>query len=345
MTFDIKKYNQSKFDYYKTVLFYIVVISCLCEVTYFYSDCQIFGRFAKETLIPRFSILIPMVLYILLHNKAKNYKVLTAASLTVLHMAMWCTIWSIYYLPNKDFVREGFIIMHFMFLAVGLCVPRREEAFAHSLVFANILISNNFNHYEHLDMMMSLGIPVAVGLEFVLWVCDNSYKAIYRNELKLCEMNEHDQMTGAFNRNKILTMCNPKTEVLAFDYYSLLIMDIDFFKNVNDTYGHNKGDIVLKELVSNLLKLKEEDDIVVRWGGEEFVLICPNKQVRYAKQLAERIREHMESNPTSICSITLSIGVSGSKEGETYKETVHRADKALYFSKETGRNKVTVDRS
>ena len=339
---DLIEYNQSKYNYYKKMLFFLIVIACLCETTYFYSDCQIFGRFANETLISRFFILIPMIIYILSYNRIKDYRIISVLSFIMLHLVMWSTIWAIYYLPNKEFAREGFIIMHFMFLAGGLCTPRKDEMFAHFLVFFNIIISNQFNHYENLDMMLSLGIPLAIGIELVLEICDKTYKTIYINENKLKNLMIHDQLTKAYNRNKIDLLCKTGTNILDLEDACLLIMDIDYFKKINDTYGHSNGDIVLTNLVTCINSCTREKDYIIRWGGEEFLVLLPEVSIREAADIAERIRINVEQFNNGICPMTVSIGVTACKN-EKYTETVRRADSALYRAKNSGRNKVEVE--
>ncbi len=132
---------------------------------------------------------------------------------------------------------------------------------------------------------------------------------------------------------------------------SLLMIDIDRFKLVNDTYGHLAGDSVLKELASVLLKTTRGSDVVIRFGGEEFVIILPQTHINDAVQIAQKIRSaiknldiHIQNNIDKILKITVSIGVTecycdDDKEIDTI---IRRADEAMYEAKHNGRDKIVI---
>lgn len=126
--------------------------------------------------------------------------------------------------------------------------------------------------------------------------------------------------------------------------FSLLIIDIDRFKRVNDTYGHLVGDKVLKFLAKEMKKTFNQAGYSFRYGGEEFVVLLQNKTLKEAFEIAEEFREKIAST-VSPCGdkITISIGVTNRKDEDTIMDTIiERADAALYYSKETGRNKTTI---
>ncbi len=132
---------------------------------------------------------------------------------------------------------------------------------------------------------------------------------------------------------------------MGFNDISFLFFDIDHFKNINDTYGHDVGDEVLKKVAELLKKSLRVGDIVARWGGEEFVAILLGAKESEAKNKAEQIRKEVESlvfeKPIDL-KITISVGVAEFEEGKTFEEMVKHSDEALYRAKETGRNKVIV---
>ena len=135
----------------------------------------------------------------------------------------------------------------------------------------------------------------------------------------------------------------------------LLYYDLDFFKKVNDTFGHNAGDFVLKESATLVKSLVRKEDVFGRFGGEEFVIILPNTEAKVAYEMAERVRNGV-ANHVFIIDFdapdgkkrvqhkqTISVGVSQLKpEIRTPEELLESADKKLYNSKQTGRNKVTI---
>lgn len=122
---------------------------------------------------------------------------------------------------------------------------------------------------------------------------------------------------------------------------SLIIMDIDHFKRINDTFGHQTGDLVLKRVAKVLKNTIRSIDCVGRWGGEEFLLVCPETSVSAAVELAERIRKQIESlHFEKGLAVTISSGVTGLKQGERTERTIARADEQLYQAKHNGRNRV-----
>lgn len=123
---------------------------------------------------------------------------------------------------------------------------------------------------------------------------------------------------------------------------SLLVVDIDFFKVVNDTRGHQVGDAVLQELARKLVAELEGTETVARMGGEEFIILMPEYAVQQAAEFAEKIRGDLEQAHWEHVPITVSIGVAHYQPGDQAKELLERADKALYASKNAGRNCVTI---
>lgn len=339
---DRKEFYQSKYNYYDKFSYYVVIVSCLASITYFVSDCQLFGRFAVETLIPRTVIIFPLIVYIWFHNNFHSYKVMSVVSYLVLHLIMWNTIWAIVYLPDRTHASEGFIIMQLMFFAVGFGAPFYLSTVAHCLLIADILISNHFLHYENLDIMLSLGIPCVLGICVCHFVLERLYVEHYEMMNRLKMNSYYDALTGVYNRNMIREIV--KEDEMHFvdklgDTVGVLIFDLDFFKKVNDTFGHAKGDTVLIELTKTVQHLLRDQDYFIRWGGEEFVVLLPGMDQEQTLAFAEKMRSTVERTKTGVCWITISIGAS-MYDGKSYKDSIDRADKALYQAKQNGRNRV-----
>jgi len=123
--------------------------------------------------------------------------------------------------------------------------------------------------------------------------------------------------------------------------HALIMTDIDHFKKINDTYGHDVGDYVLKEFVNIIKNNIRKDDLIYRWGGEEFIIILKNVDKNQAKNIAENLRQKIESHNFNGIHITASFGIK-EIDGIITDDDLKEVDKALYFSKKTGRNKVTV---
>ncbi len=150
-----------------------------------------------------------------------------------------------------------------------------------------------------------------------------------------------DSLTGLYNRRKFSDLY--VSSFLAFkqrhNEMSLIILDIDHFKKVNDICGHNAGDKVLVKVAHTLLKSLRNIDIVCRWGGEEFIALLPTASLENATILAEKIRVHVEELEIDLVGhISASFGVAQVSEDDEMQAVINRADKALYLAKESGRN-------
>ncbi len=166
---------------------------------------------------------------------------------------------------------------------------------------------------------------------------------------QLNEKSEKDAMTSAYNKGALLERGPEAIKRAEFlkENLSIIVFDIDFFKKINDTYGHPAGDSVLRELGGIVTKkLIRANDYFARYGGEEFVLILSGAPQKNAEEVAERVRSTIESNEFNFegkkISVTVSLGVATRKDETQWNSLFERADKALYQSKQNGRNKVTV---
>ncbi len=169
---------------------------------------------------------------------------------------------------------------------------------------------------------------------------------------RLEELATMDGLTGLLNKRALLETADQK--ILASRRFgrhlSALVVDIDHFKKVNDTHGHDVGDVVIKGLGEILRRMKRNTDAVARFGGEEFVILCEETDGRGALLLAERVREELERttfHPSGKggleLKVTCSIGAAVLNEvGSTWEQLFKASDEALYVSKRTGRNKSTL---
>lgn len=151
-----------------------------------------------------------------------------------------------------------------------------------------------------------------------------------------------DPLTGALNRHGIQDIFEQEDLVNGRQTLSIIFIDIDHFKKINDTYGHNIGDDVLVQFAKTIDNKTRDSDLLVRWGGEEFVLACINTDILFAEILAEKLRKELAAStwPENI-KLTASFGVAQMRE-ESVTEFLERADAALYSAKTNGRNKVVV---
>lgn len=154
-----------------------------------------------------------------------------------------------------------------------------------------------------------------------------------------------DKLTGAYNRRMIDEFMKQELESHKRDSknFSLIMADIDHFKSVNDTYGHQVGDAVLREVGQIISSAIRKSDIFGRYGGEEFIIICPKTSSEQALILAEKIRQEIENfDFTEVGHKTISLGISSLIDNDEVEDMIKRADDALYKAKNDGRNKTVI---
>ena len=174
-----------------------------------------------------------------------------------------------------------------------------------------------------------------------------------RNNLeKVREEAMTDALTGVANRKRFdeaMRQSRREAEV-ARTPFSLILCDIDHFKRFNDTWGHQTGDQIIRFVAACLSRFAKDHHVVARYGGEEFAVVLPRTTIAEASHIAERVRHTVESKrllrkstSEDLGHITVSLGVSQFVGGESVEACVERADTNLYKSKETGRNRITID--
>jgi diguanylate cyclase (GGDEF)-like protein len=224
--------------------------------------------------------------------------------------------------------------------------------FLFGYIIYNIIYWDRYNDYFNLIIpvvfFFSAIIVLLVGSLALQTATDLNQVSALRHE------NIIDPLIGIYNRRHLNLKLDE--EILRAQRYnfqlSMLLLDIDHFKNVNDTYGHYIGDLVLKSLGHLLLKKVRETDIVARYGGEEIAVIAPHTSVPAAADLAERLRQVVETSVMvpadeqenrQAVTISVSIGVAGFDRQIVDKQSlIERTDEALYRAKQKGRNRVVV---
>ena len=199
--------------------------------------------------------------------------------------------------------------------------------------------------------LLSFFIIVSVGVIIIILYSiemKKVYDTIKSETLDLEVLSKTDPLTQLVNRRTLLNDLN--IEVERFKRYgtifSIILCDIDFFKDINDTFGHEAGDFVLKELSKIFLEETRDIDVIGRWGGEEFLLVLPQTSTNDAKVLAERIRNKIKGKKfmykEKSLPLTMTFGISTYDEGLEVDELIRRADLALYEGKSSGRDVIKV---
>lgn len=253
-------------------------------------------------------------------------------------------------------------------LNIALSVATRVDDVVYRDIFEKVLKSISdeekkdivdswfrIKYEKTVDYTLVWQILVAVlllAILFLYWMrkitTANNEKEILLKELKetqskLQQLAITDKLTSLYNRNKLDDALD--LEVHRTIRYKtplgVILLDIDHFKNVNDTYGHQIGDQVLIEIASIIKSHSRDIDIVGRWGGEEFLIICPQTNLEGTKTVAEKIQKEVENfHFVENIHKTASFGVSEYRKNDQIKDIVSRADKALYLAKNEGRNQV-----
>jgi diguanylate cyclase (GGDEF)-like protein len=169
------------------------------------------------------------------------------------------------------------------------------------------------------------------------------------DKLILQEIAIRDPLTNLYNRLKILELIQYEIEkAQRYNHvFSLLMIDIDDFKHINDTFGHNFGDEVLKEFSKCLKQSVRKIDIVSRWGGEEFLILLPETKKEQALKVANRIKENLSKVYVDYNNIVVSMNTASFGLTEYHREDnsnllIEKVDKALYISKNNGKNKISL---
>lgn len=217
-----------------------------------------------------------------------------------------------------------------------LLVPLKAKGVVNGLILlGEQIICDDFSPYEK-DYLLNIAILASIAIS-------NAF---------LFEMTTTDMMTKLRMKHYFYTVLLDKMEESAFTEkpLSVIMCDIDHFKNFNDTYGHSCGDEVLKSVAKLIQNQTRSVDVAARYGGEEFCMLLPDTDAATAEIIAERIRKGIEAMAIEYdgqkMSITLSLGVAQYDPDRdlTGKSVIDRADKAMYLAKQSGRNKVMVAR-
>ncbi|ACM93567.1 diguanylate cyclase [Nautilia profundicola AmH] len=227
---------------------------------------------------------------------------------------------------NIDFNQKANIVENKLVLSYPLYnVEKKHEGFMLSVIpLDKIETLNEINNsYNTLIIIVFLIYVFLLGVMLFLY----NYSKMKRNS-------QIDYLTDILNRSGCLS------KIKALDDYSVLVLDVDHFKQINDTYGHNVGDEILKRFVDVVRNTIRKNDIFCRWGGEEFVIILPDTDKETAKLVAEKIRKTVENTDFDNLKITVSIGVA--QKEKNFNETFKIADMKLYEAKELGRNRVVA---
>ncbi len=242
--------------------------------------------------------------------------------------------------------------------AIGLPLSTYQCAYTNLIQYIiNVIpdsIRQDSTHYQAMTNFIlkitSLDMSLAVETyhDSFMNEMEDEVKTAHSRERKLQKQAETDTLTGLYNRK--YAFCHLNEAISNALQYStdlcLLMLDIDYFKKVNDNYGHQAGDTVLHQVAQTISKTLRDQDIIGRYGGEEFIIGLIGIGTDIANQVAERIRKCIEQSPVTInnetIQITVSIGMSTLEKEDNLQSLIKRSDMALYSAKGAGRNRVLL---
>ena len=326
-------FYQSKYDHFKFLVLWVIVISCVIEMTFFVSDCSAALGFSENTLLTRFLIIVPLGIYIFAFKHVSSYKIMVPFSYVMIHACMLSVVWTSYYISNVQNLREGFLVLQLMFLIVGIASPKTYHCIFHILLIGDMILASTFNNFNGIDTMISLDGASLIAVCAFEFIFENAYAEMYNTQKKLEDVALHDQLTGAFNRSKLNMMCMEDTSELTLRNAGFILLDINEFKKINESFGHDTGDQIIKELYKIIKVCTRGDDVCIRMGGEQFLIIVPNQGLARTKEIGERIRTHVANKKDAPCTFKISVGTTIYKGGD-YHVAINLADKALKFAKE-----------
>lgn len=251
------------------------------------------------------------------------------------------------------------VLLVLMFGAFRLELPGFLRIGAFTLLCYSVLVYTQLRHGTGFELRVEL----MSGLTFVLLTVGVSLLGLDTTRLRsqLQERNRDlraaleriqqlaitDELTGIYNRRFAKELMSQQKALADRGNHSfvLCLLDIDFFKRVNDTFGHAGGDAVLQQLADHLRMAVRDVDFVARFGGEEFLLVLSGTEEEGARQVLERLRQSLKRCQWSGCpglALTVSIGVSRYQPGEEWHQTLLRVDEALYRAKNNGRDQVVL---
>jgi diguanylate cyclase len=306
-----------------------------------------------------FLFVLVVILYIVFRTGLNLW--MSDPSLTSIQMCVAClfVLYGIYYAHE---VRGIFFSMYILILLFGIFRLYTRQfllisAFALltygvDIVLLNIFRPQNINLKIEFFQWFGLAI-VLVSVSFIGGNISSirrelgiSRKKLQSSLTVIREMAIHDDLTGFYNRHHLMDLIdseNNRSERTG-SVYSLVMMDIDKFKSINDTYGHQIGDQVLRTFAAIIRGILRKTDFCGRYGGEEFLVVLTQTDIKAAKVFAERIRDCVENSFFPCLGhesrVTVSMGLTEYRANEKTEQTISRADELLYKAKNGGRNRL-----
>ncbi len=338
---DRHDFYQSKCDYYQGLVELSLMAGAFASICFLFSDYMINGSLFP-TIFPRLSVLVPIGIFFYVTNRYKDWRITVLMDYVVGHSMVIAAMWTTYHLEDRSHAVEGIIIENLIWLVVGFVGSPLATNLNGVAFLIEILISHLFIHYNKLDVVIALEIPCMFGIIAVHLIMTAYYLDHYKVLKKLEQSMMTDPLTQVYNRHVLESIISQDSlkNVNPNEKIAVAMLDIDYFKKINDEHGHYTGDLALLYIGQRLSDVTLKGDYAIRYGGEEFVLIFRNCDKECAYGRMEDFRKEIEAATDTPVPFTVSVGVTA-YDGD-YSETLHRVDDALYEAKNAGRNRVVI---
>ncbi len=231
----------------------------------------------------------------------------------------------------------------------GMLIFEARWVLGVSLITCGLLLSvGMIRHVQSLSNLESLWHyalnVLSLGASIVMFYLNGVFRSwleeAQQRSAQLYDQARTDALTGLPNRRALEELLREVHQT--GDGFGVIFADIDHFKKVNDQYGHDQGDFVLKEVANRFRHTLRSSDVVGRWGGEEFVIVCRHDTAYVAAMVAERLRKAVLGASIANLQLTCSFGVAAQRANEDIRTVLERGDQALYQAKAHGRNRVEI---
>ncbi len=336
---ELADFYDSKCEYYQKYVELSLVTGSFLFIFFILNDFA-FNKSFAPTLGARLSILIFFIIYVIGSNIVKDRGAVVFFDYFLAHGLVISALLVMYQLGDNGHAAESFIIMNLMWMVIGFSAKPHEVAISSVLFIAEILIGRYFFYYDSLIFVLVVEVCGAIFVVCTHFILVLFFLSHYRMKQKLELAMVTDPLTQVYNRHlleKIVSKNAIKdTEAPA----AIAMLDIDNFKEINQENGHYTGDLTLLYMGQKLSKETHDDDYVIRYGGEEFVIILKNCDVNNACARMEQFRRDIESAEDTPVPFTISVGVS--RYNGDYSKTIQNVVNALEKAKNKGRNNVVV---
>lgn len=329
---------------------YNIVAIHLIILLFISSIMTLFFQKNKETTIITFVFLIIQVILFIICNYKKKVKI--CGILSIIFMDMF-----LFLLANFTIIQGIigiYIIMILVYISLlfngkiritFLSIEIMYSLFlliydANNIVNKTILYDSMLHSIIMLIYIIYMSMSIGVSLLTIIKLYNNENEKLKNINEKIKKVAITDSLTGAWNRNHMESYLQNCISNEKFPL-SIIMLDIDYFKRVNDNYGHIVGDNILKQFVKLTQEIVGKSGIVTRYGGEEFLIILPTSNIEHSYEIAEKIRkESKKSLKINFERVTISGGIAEYKQNQSIPKFIETADKKLYEAKENGRNRI-----